>query len=37
MVGPANDYQSAQFWYNAIKWASGDVECFRIEDPTIVK
>lgn len=37
MVGPANDYQSAQFWYNAIKWASGDIECFRIEDPTIVK
>ncbi len=35
--GPASDYQSAQFWFNSIKWASGDIECFDIDDVTIVK
>jgi hypothetical protein len=35
--GAATYYQVPQFWYNAIVWASGDRECFDIEDPTIVK
>jgi hypothetical protein len=35
--GPAQDYSSAQFWYNAILWASGNPTCFDITDPTIVK
>jgi len=25
-------YQVPQFWYNAIRWASGDKDCFYIED-----
>ena len=34
---PANDYSSAQFWYNSILWASSNPECFTIDDVTIVK
>lgn len=34
---PANDYQVPQFWYNALRWVSGDVECFDIRDPEIIK
>lgn len=34
---PANDYQVPQFWYNALKWVSGDVSCFDIRDPEIIK
>jgi len=34
---PANDYQVRQFWYNALKWASGDAACFDIRDPEIIK
>jgi hypothetical protein len=31
-------YQVPQFWYNAIKWASGDLECFDFdEDIPIVR
>lgn len=30
-------YQVPQFWYNALRWASGEVGCFDITDPTIVK
>jgi hypothetical protein len=32
---PGNVFQIPQFWYNSIKWASGDEECFVIEHPTI--
>ena len=30
-------YQVPQFWYNALLWASGNVGCFDISDPTIVR
>ena len=31
-------YQVPQFWYNAIKWASGDRECFDFDaDVPIVR
>lgn len=36
-LGPAYDYQAAQFWFSALTWASSNVPCFNIEDPTIVK
>jgi hypothetical protein len=29
-------YQVPQFWYNAIQWVSGDRDCFRIDEPTII-
>jgi hypothetical protein len=29
-------YQVPQFWYNAILWVSGDRDCFRIDEPTII-
>jgi hypothetical protein len=32
---PSLDYQSAQFWYNAITWVFPN-ECFVIDDPDIV-
>jgi hypothetical protein len=35
-ISPATSYQVPQFWFNAIAWASGVVECFSIDDPTIV-
>ena len=35
--GPAEKYSSAQFWFNSIKWLSGDIACFDIVDPTIIK
>ncbi len=35
--GPAEKYSSAQFWYNSIKWAGGDRECFEVHVPGIVK
>jgi hypothetical protein len=34
---PANDYQVAQFWYNALLWVSGNRECFDIDVPEIIK
>lgn len=36
-IHPLNNYQVPQFWYNALKWASGDVACFDIRDPEIIK
>lgn len=33
---PDNLYQVPQFWYNALQWVSGDRECFRIDEPTII-
>lgn len=30
-------YQVPQFWYNALKWASGNEGCFDIDDDTIVR
>lgn len=36
-VTPGNNYQVPQFWYNALKWVSGDVACFDIRDPEIIK
>ena len=32
----ATSYQVPQFWYNAIVWVSGGIDCFDIEEPTIV-
>jgi hypothetical protein len=29
---PAKGYQVPQFWYNALKWASGDAGCFDFTD-----
>ena len=34
---PATDFQIPQFWFNSIKWLSGDIACFDIMDPTIIK
>lgn len=31
-----NVFQMPQFWYNVIKWASPENECFHIEHPDIV-
>lgn len=36
-VHPTVTYQIPQFWFNSIKWASGDPACFNIEDETIIK
>ena len=36
-VHPTTTYQVPQFWYNALRWVSGDPECFDIEDPVIVR
>ncbi len=36
-VHPTREYQIAQFWYNSIKWLSGDPQCFDIRDNSIVK
>jgi hypothetical protein len=30
-------YQVPQFWYNALKWASGDEGCFDLMDDSIVR
>ena len=30
-VHPTTTYQVPQFWYNALRWVSGDPECFDIE------
>jgi hypothetical protein len=35
-IHPQNTYQVPQFWYNAIRWTSGDRECFVIDEPSIV-
>jgi hypothetical protein len=37
LVHPTNDYQVPQFWYNALRWASGDLECFDIDIDVIIK
>jgi hypothetical protein len=29
---PQNDYQTAQFWYNMIKWSQPSATCFKIVD-----
>jgi hypothetical protein len=34
---PDKYFQVQQFWYNALLYASGDRECFTIDDPVIVK
>jgi hypothetical protein len=34
---PLNDYRNSTFWYNALKWASGDPACFVITDPTVIR
>lgn len=34
--GPAEQYSSAQFWYNSLIWAASDPTCFEIEDPNII-
>ena len=31
-TSPGDTYQVPQFWYNAILWASGDVECFNTQE-----
>ncbi len=36
-VHPSTTYQTSTFWYNALKWVSGDPQCFDITDPTIIK
>jgi len=36
-IHPTLTYQVPQFWYNALKWASGNVACFDIRDPDIIK
>jgi len=36
-IHPLKSYQVPQFWYNALKWVSGDVACFDIRDPEISK
>lgn len=37
MEHPVLQYTLPQFWYNSLKWLSGDKACFDIEDGTIVK
>lgn len=34
---PLEQYSLPQFWFNSLKWLSGDKACFDITDPTIVK
>lgn len=34
---PDKYFQVQQFWYNSLLYASGDRECFTIDDPVIVK
>lgn len=34
---PLQQYSIPQFWYNSIKWVSGDPACFEIEDETIIR
>lgn len=36
-VHPTTTYQVPQFWYNALRWVSGEPECFEINDPVIVR
>jgi len=36
-IHPSTSYQVPQFWYNALRWASGDVECFDITVDDIIK
>jgi hypothetical protein len=36
-VHPTTTYQVPQFWYNALRWVSGEPECFNIDDPVIVR
>ncbi len=36
-VHPSNNYQVPQFWYNSLRWASGNVTCFDIRSDEIVK
>ena len=37
MEHPVLQYTLPQFWYNSLKWLSGDKACFDIEDGSIVK
>lgn len=37
MQHPLVTYSNAQFWYNSLLWASGDVSCFDIRDGSIIK
>jgi hypothetical protein len=36
-VHPSTEYQVPQFWYNSLRWASGDVACFDINNDDIIK
>ena len=36
-VHPSTTYQVPQFWYNALRWASSEVECFDIDVDDIIK
>lgn len=36
-VHPTTSFQIPQFWYNSLKWITGDAACFEIDDDTIVK
>ncbi len=36
-VHPSTSYQTSTFWYNALRWVSGDPVCFDITDPSIIK
>jgi len=36
-VHPTVNYQIPQFWFNSIKWSSGDPACFDITDPAIIR
>ena len=36
-VHPSLTYQTSTFWYNALRWVSGEPQCFDINDETIIK
>jgi hypothetical protein len=36
-IHPSTSYQVEQFWYNALRWASGDIACFDIDIDVIIK
>lgn len=36
-VHPSTTYQTSTFWYNALRWVSGEPQCFDIMDDSIIK
>ncbi len=36
-VHPSTTYQTSTFWYNSLRWVSGEPQCFDINDETIIK